>query len=287
MKIITSVVNNPIFIEIQYYTLKKYLLNCDYEFIVFNDAKTYPDFTNGNDVTIRDKIFETCKKLNIQCIPVTNAHQQFMDCPVIRCVEAMNFMYDYMLNNKDEYLILDSDMFLIDYMDINKYRKYDCAIVLQCREQYLKIEYIWNGLFYFNLHKMNNPELINWDQLLNSDVGGLSNTWLLLQNIVLPDTIKLRTMDKTALNTLNQNNKIYFIRHLWSLTWNDIEMPDKLKNSKIANFIRNDPRNKDGRYYCEIYDDVFLHYRGGGDWSRKGLEFHIALANDLKYTLIG
>jgi hypothetical protein len=45
MKIVTSVVNNPIFIEIQYHTFKKYM-KCDYEFIVFNDAKDFPDFKN-------------------------------------------------------------------------------------------------------------------------------------------------------------------------------------------------------------------------------------------------
>ena len=46
MKIVTVVVNNPIFIIIQYYTLKKYFKG-DYEFIVFNDAKDFPDYTNG------------------------------------------------------------------------------------------------------------------------------------------------------------------------------------------------------------------------------------------------
>ena len=52
MKIVTAVVNNPTFIEIQYYTLKKYFKG-DYELIVFNDAKDFPDMTNGNDITIK------------------------------------------------------------------------------------------------------------------------------------------------------------------------------------------------------------------------------------------
>jgi len=38
MKIVTAVVNNPTFIEVQYHTLKKYVKG-DYDFIVFNDAK--------------------------------------------------------------------------------------------------------------------------------------------------------------------------------------------------------------------------------------------------------
>ena len=61
MKIVTAVVNNPIFIEIQYHTLKKFLKGTStegYEFIVFNDAKAFPDFTNDGDITIRSKIEE-------------------------------------------------------------------------------------------------------------------------------------------------------------------------------------------------------------------------------------
>ena len=60
MKVITCVVNNPIFIELQNKTLKKYLKN-DFEYIVFNDAKPYPDSTNGGNVKIRTDIEDLCK----------------------------------------------------------------------------------------------------------------------------------------------------------------------------------------------------------------------------------
>ena len=59
MKVVTAVVNNPVFIEIQYHTLKKHM-KCAYEFIVFNDAKQFPDYSNGNDATIYNKIIEKC-----------------------------------------------------------------------------------------------------------------------------------------------------------------------------------------------------------------------------------
>jgi hypothetical protein len=52
MKIVTAVVNNPDFIEIQYHTLKKYFKG-DYEFIVFNDAKDFPDFSNFGNIEIK------------------------------------------------------------------------------------------------------------------------------------------------------------------------------------------------------------------------------------------
>ena len=73
MKVITAVVNNPIFIEIQYYTLKKYM-KCDYEFIVFNDAKLFPDYSNGGDINIKEIIEKLCKNLKIKCINIPNEH---------------------------------------------------------------------------------------------------------------------------------------------------------------------------------------------------------------------
>lgn len=281
MKILTSVVNNPIFIEIQHHTLKKYM-PCSYEFIVFNDAKPFPDFTNGNDETLCNKIKEMCDQLQIKCISVPNQHHERMDCPVVRCSEAMNFMYDYMLQNKDEYLIIDSDMFPIDTIKIDQYREFDCAIVLQHRDYLKPFQYIWNGLFYFNMHKMNDVESIRWDKCFNSDVGGMTYEWLKNKCNNLPSTLDIRGKSPNIYN----RNGIYFIKHLWSLTWNDYEIPEKLKNTKLATFFRNDPRNNSGNYFCEIYDETFLHYRAGGDWQRKGLGFHNDLTEKLKSVVM-
>ena len=75
MKIITVVVNNIDFIEIQYYTLKKYFQG-EYEFIVFNDAKDFPDYTNYNDITIKSNIENKCRELNIKCINIPNEHHK-------------------------------------------------------------------------------------------------------------------------------------------------------------------------------------------------------------------
>ena len=84
MKVITAVVNNPIFIYIQYHTLKKYMKN-DYEFIVFNDAKDFPDNTNYGNSNMKnnieklkpiynpyfEEIKQICKKNKINLIAVT------------------------------------------------------------------------------------------------------------------------------------------------------------------------------------------------------------------------
>ena len=57
-------------------------------------------------------------------------------------------------------------------------------------------------------------------------------------------------------------------------------------NSKLIDFLHNDSRNIDGKFFCEIYDDVFLHYRAGGNWRREGMELHNNLSLSLKKCLL-
>jgi len=282
MKIITAVVNNPLFIEIQYHTLKKYFKG-DYEFIVFNDAKGFPDFTNGNDITIKQQIEDLCNKFNIKCINIPNEHHKHQECPCIRCANSMNYILQYQLENPDKYLLLDSDMFIIDYFDINKYSQYDCAIVLQSRNNN-NINYFWNGIYYFDMVRMKKTELLNWDKIGNCDVGGMMQQWLKLQmnNTPIPNIYDIRSIKQTF-----HTNDIYYMRHLWSCTWNISELPKNLENnSKLIDFLHNDSRNVNGKFFCEIYDDVFLHYRAGGNWRREGMDLHNNLSLSLKNCLL-
>jgi hypothetical protein len=281
MKIVTAVVNNPTFIEIQYYTLKKYFKG-DYELIVFNDAKDFPDMTNGNDITIKKKIEDICNKLNIKCINIPNEnHKQNKDA-ALRCADSMNYILEYQKNNIDKYLLLDSDMFLIDYFDINKYSDYDCAIVLQSRKQY-KINYFWNGIYYFDLTKMKNLKLLNWNLLPGTDVGGMMQEWLIKQmgNTEIPEVDEIRWTNK-----IFHTNNIYFMKHLWSCTWDISEFPKNIQNTKLIDFIKNNPRNTNNKFFCEIYENVFLHYRAGGNWRNEDMNVHQYLTDQLKDCLI-
>ena len=282
MKVVTAVVNNPDFIEMQYYTLKKYFKG-DYEFIVFNDAKTYPDFTNGNDITMKDKIEEMCNKHGIKCINIMNDKQNVNMVYYKKCAEAMNVVLKYQIDNPDKYLLLDSDMFLIDNFDISKYEQYDCAIVLQSRNNH-NTNYFWNGIYYFNMMKMKNINLLNWNDTRICDVGGMMEEWLKTQmgGNNMPNTDTIRWTDECF-----HTNDIYFIRHLWSCTWNESELPQNLKDRKeLIDFFNNDPRNTNNKYFCEIYDNIFLHYRAGGNWKKEGLDLHRNLTNKLKNVLL-
>jgi hypothetical protein len=282
MKIITAVVNNPEFIEIQYHTLKKYCKN-EYQFIVFNDAKDFPDFTNDGDIKIKNKIEEKCKELGINCINIPNGHHRKNKDAATRCADSMNFILNYQKQNPDKYLLLDSDMFPIDYFDIEKYSKYDSAIVIQTRKNN-KIIYFWNGIYYFDFPKLKNIHKMNWNCSSNCDVGGMMQDWL-----------KTRMLDKSFPESeefILDNRKVYtkdmyFIRHLSSCSWGKEEIPETIKNNeKLVNFLVNDSRNINSKFFCEIYDNVFLHYRAGGNWRKEGLDLHKNLTNRLKEALL-
>ena len=282
MKIITAVVNNPIFIEIQFHTLQKYFKG-SYEFIIFNDAKDFPDFTNGGDITIKSKIEDVCKGLGIQCINIPNNSHKICHDAAIRCSDSMNYILNYQKQYLDQYLLLDSDMFLIDHFDISKYQEYDCAIVLQTRENG-NINYFWNGIYYFNMNKIKNIDKLNWNCCNGCDVGGMMQEWLKIQmkGSSFPSTDMIRWTQQSF-----HSNNIYFIKHLWSCTWNSDELPENIKaNKRLIDFFQKDPRNETGKYFCEVYDNVFLHYRAGGNWRNEGLETHRLLTNKLKLIFI-
>ena len=265
MKIVTAVVNNPTFIEIQHYTLQKYVKG-QYEFIVFNDAKDFPDFTNNDDATIKQQIEDVCEKLNIPCINIPNSHHKQSLNAAHRCADSMNYILEFQKKYPDKYLLLDSDMFLVDHFDTDKYQNYDCAIVLQSRIQrnQTKVNYFWNGIYYFDMLKMNNKELLNWNVCIDCDVGGMMQEWLKKQG------------------TAN----IYFMKHLSSCSWDANDIPKNLEgNATLMEFFKNDIRNVDNKFFCEIYDDTFLHYRAGGNWRMEGLELHMDLSQKMKSVI--
>ena len=203
--------------------------------------------------------------------------------PSVRTADSMNFILQYQKTNPDNYLLLDSDMFLIDHFDINKYSKYDCAIVLQSRNEN-KINYFWNGIYYFDMTKMKNIDLLNWNCCIYCDVGGSMQEWLKTQmkNKTMPNTDEIRWTNKEF-----HTNDIYFIKHLWSCTWDINELPSNLKtNKKLIDFLKKDTRNTNDKFFCEIYDNVFLHYRAGANWRKEGIEFHKELTRSLKNTLL-
>jgi hypothetical protein len=150
------------------------------------------------------EIQNTCNKLNLTCINIPNEHHKQNTDAAIRCSDSMNYMLEYQKQHPDKYLIIDSDMFLIDNFNLSDYDNYDCAIVLQSRMNN-RYNYFWNGLVYFDINKMTELHLLNWN-LNGFDVGGMMTYWLNNKTKSIPITDELRWGNKD----FNKDN-IYFL----------------------------------------------------------------------------
>ena len=259
MKIVTPVTNNPDFIQLQWITFHKFM-PVPFEMIVFNDAKQFPDYTNFEDPTVHSRIVHMCTTLGIQCINLPNDHHRSVMNASARHLDSVRFLTNYMFQNPDIYLHIDSDMFLVDTFPIAKFETYDCAIVPQSRPG---IDYIWPNLFYFNIPKLRFSELIDWDFLPGTDTGGKMSHWLQRYMATAP-------------------TRLFRISHLSSCTWKEDQLPLTLRTPALLDFLTHDVRNpKDGTFWCELYDDCILHYRAGCNWNKEGPAIHTYMTEQL------
>ena len=168
-------------------SIEKYILDKNIEFIVFDDSK---------DKIITEKIKNKCLELNISYIrinqnihidrnlvflnPITDIRKEMMkhnkeinfhnfprdvfSAGFCHC-SSVQFIFNYLINNTkySEYILfnLDSDMFFINYLSINKYIG-DNHISFHSQGQLNHI-YIWPNVFIFNLSKCENLNEICWD----------------------------------------------------------------------------------------------------------------------------
>jgi hypothetical protein len=265
MKIISIVANNPIFIELQYKTLQKFVVGGDYEYIIFNDGKDFPDLTNFRNVKEgRAGIIRKCAELKIKCINIPNAHHIHNTITSRRHSDSLRFVLQYMKSNMDEYLMLDSDMFLIDHLDLNVYRKHICACVLQERPG---LVYFWPNLFYLDMRRAPNINRLNMGIVLGGDTGSASSIWLKSFNYKFPPSKTINSMVQCC------NRDFYMMKCLYSLKWDKTKLPDNV-DKNIIDLLAHDNRNKNGKYFYEIYDNRILHYRGGTNWMNLNKELH-------------
>jgi len=288
MKVITSAVN-PFFIELQYSSLKKFLKQ-DFEYIVFNDAKEYPDFTNDGNLNFKNEINNICLKLNIKCIELDNKIiPPYNNYPSYKHYIVLTQMYNYQMANPDKYLLLDNDIILIDYLDINKYNGYKAAIVLvQKKNNNNTISYMWPCLCYLDFTFPDNDfHLLNW-QIINqyTNVGGGSMIWLnkqILSNERIPTEEEVFNDYNKKYNT----SLIYFMPGYMCGNWNKENYPSILneKYPKLLSFLINDIRNSknnNNNFTPDYIDNCYFHFRCSSNWNNDGTNFYHNLVSSMK-----
>lgn len=264
LRVIIPAVNNPLFLHLQVEGLRVYMpKETAYEVIVFNDAKPFPDATNYGDSRMPQYIMEACSKLGIRCIPIENRHHQHIGSASHRHADTLRHIMCMFVSEKwGQILMLDSDMFPVCPLGplLETYKGAEVgAFVLQRRGT---LRYLWPNLFFLNAGSVEacRTDLLSWDVSPGCDSGGASQTWLSIQEALGP-------------------NRIQWIHHLPSGQWGPTEMNTIASLcGPLRNFLENDVRNKEHRFWAELYDNTFLHYRAGSNWNGEGAGVHIEMS---------
>lgn len=267
MRIVVPVVNNPLFLHLQVEGLRTYMPSeIVYEVVVFNDAKAFPDATNYGDLHMRQRITDTCSELGIRCIPVENSHHQHIPSASHRHADTLRFIMKLAIDESwGPVLMLDSDMFPVCDMGpiLNAYAGAAAgAFAVSSRGS---LRYLWPNLFFLNLGRAEvlHLELLSWDVTLGCDSGGASSTWLSIQEASGPGRIR-------------------WIQHLSSCQWGPAELADlPVLSEPLRDFLREDVRNQGDRFWAELYDGCFLHYRAGSNWNSEGAHVHTSMSERL------
>lgn len=221
--IFTSVVNRPDFVSIQGQLFEKFLKN-QYKFHVVDDSI---------DENISSQFKEMCSSKDILYYKKPISMKPLN--PAQACAEAIQWTYDNLIleNHKNDIVcFFDSDMFLIDEFDVEKYMSNE--IISGVPQKRGSIIYMWNGIMFLNMSKITqiDPHINFSDGIVEghmTDVGG--HTWYYFQK----NNIQMKIID------------VEYPTHFY-----DIE----LQNENITK-----------GYNFELFlDGKFLHYRAATNW---------------------
>lgn len=169
------------FLEMQLKSFKKHISE-PFKFIVVNNANFDKDrnkigsnywqinnWCKNNNIEVIDTIRDEELIAKIKTYDGENVlnNEGIYTNSVIACAYPMCFLWKYYISKRnDKICIIDSDMFFIAKEDTESLlNKYDMVYMPQSRgetSENIKIEYFWNGLFYANLAKMPEKELLDW-----------------------------------------------------------------------------------------------------------------------------
>ncbi len=208
--VITLANKRPDFIELQYNSFKKHLLDEGWEYIVFNNAAD--DHSRSRDIEA------VCATLGVQCIRLEEKKQRGDVSQIV--AKSLQQVWKYILGVKDLVILIDSDMFFVKDISIIKMMEgRDMAFIPNYRKKDFGIIYPWTGLLFFNMNTMPEPETFSFGlgtvEGEKVDVGGLSYYYLkknearlrvlYLEILGLQDVLYLPNGEKTLQCGLNVN----------------------------------------------------------------------------------
>ncbi len=256
--ILTTVCNNPTYVRAQWAALCRFVPP-PWRFVVFNDAKDWPDATNFGDNGLCAQITTTCKDLGIPCIPVPNQHHRHMQSASARHCDTLRHVMRFVQQQAPgRFWMLDSDMWPVapyTVADLDA-RFRSPTLVRQVRQHAgCDVVYGWPNLWWLDTSRVDVRDLC-WDLAPSCDTGGASAAWIARQPVAwLPP-------------------------HLSSGAWGIAELPTGLP--PVRRFLEADPRNTSGTFWAELYDGRLLHLRAGSNWNGEGPAVHQQVSDLVK-----
>lgn len=263
--IFTYACNQPQLIEWQYKGLKKFLLDEDYELILFNNAR---------DVHEAQKITDMCTKLALKEIRIPmeiHENQEYLknEAPfgspsIQHCRAAQWSLENYGFDHNDILVILDGDLFLCKPFSIREFLgKHVLAGFLKTPLYRQNLPFLWIGLIIIDMPHLPNKTTFNicvttvdTDHL---DSGG--STYYYLKN---NPSVSLKCINKTNLIHLRCPECQY--RLFTVCTHNRTILEQKGFDELAIQFLQKMPSI--GFMNMEYYlDNSFLHFRGGSDYA--------------------
>lgn len=235
VKIYTWADKAPEFLYKQYETIKRFVKDENFEFIVFNNTP----------ITVLDrqkKIKKICKELGVKCLDVR--FRSFVSGASYITGWGIHWAYHRFFRwEKDTiHVVFDSDMFFINDFNFNEYLgDNDICAIHQRRGD---IEHLWNG--FVIMKGANLPDKNHFDYRLGTvegertDTGGKTYYWL----------------------KRNPDLKIRYMMHTGHVDVSKAEMlPEKFRADYKP------------EYCFQFIENSVLHYRAGSNWERRPKDF--------------
>ena len=268
VKVITTVAAWPEALALQRKLLDKYLLQ-DYDFISFVDTPQEPCMFNLWDSNLRQHASnlaqEHCDRSYMvpdylhrnRKLQFSNTTEKRANNANLRAADTLQYAWNLEISRSNTpVLILDNDMFPISKFSITEEispRPVKSVInYSHSRKGNKSVPWLWSGLLFIDPSQIQDKELWSFDcgkvDGVPVDVSGQTHHWY-TRNV----------------------NSITELKHLPSCQWNLSDTNFKFKIS-LLNFLETDNRNVDNKFYCELYDEKFLHFRAGSNWRNESAD---------------
>ena len=268
IKIYTFSHKRPDFLKIQYDSMRMFIKDVEFDFIVFNNA------TADNDAgKLANHIQSICEDLEISSIRIEkdkelldslfNSYGEdifdkrngyYINVP-LACAYSLCWAWKHFIHKEESpVFVIDSDMFFTSDTYFSKLFNYDLCYVPQERDG-LDVPYIWNGVFFANLPSLINPGELNWF------CGKYNN---------IPVDVGGQTIEYLKKYSVDLKNKNIDCQHI-PYDDNCDFYPANYELLKI-------PENK---------MPTIIHYRGGSNWNQMSDEYHVKKTQWIKNKVYG